>query len=362
MKIFGNRKLALFVAISLLLSALPFSEPAYVVHATEAVAESSMVNTYVVNEDYNSKAGSGLADTAENGYTWTLAGETEEAVVVSKADAIGGDANDYCVRLPSTVNGEKNEYILRIDEAIALENSEYSESNLVVEVDVAFVGTMVGNAASFVLADNGGTNETLLQFNATNNAVSSTYADRWMRIYSGALSYVGPSIDKGVFGTLKMVVNRGGTSTSTSCSYYWNDQLVEETIYFQNTSQKSKAAASSFKKYNGKSIVEFDEFKIQVPKCDEGEDVAVFIDDLKIYTEGPAPTATPAEPTEAPTAAPTEAPTAAPTEAPAPTEDPADANRDYSVNEDFDDFEPSLLTCKMGIYLKGLLRGLSMIT
>ncbi|MBQ4259707.1 MAG: S-layer homology domain-containing protein [Lachnospiraceae bacterium] len=261
-------------------TAEPTAEPVLPPDETPTAEPTIPSGPSIVSENYDSKGGKTLVETATDGYTWTLSSETEEALVISKADAIGGDASDYCVKLPSS-----NSYVLRLAEAVALENSEYSESNLVVELDVAFVGTtMVGTSAIFELADQDGSSQ-FLKFNAENKAVSGTYADRWMRVHSTSLSYVGPTIDKGIFGTLKMVVNRGGSSADTSCSYYWNGQLVEETIYFNKTSQKSKAAASSFKKYNNVSAVEFDRFTIQVPQLDDGEDVAVYIDNLKIYTE-----------------------------------------------------------------------------
>ena len=265
----------------------PTAEPSAV--PTEAPTQAPPVdpnatpNPYKVNENYDTKGGSALTATAEEGYSWTLSEGAQDAVVVSKAEAVPGAGDtDYCVKLPATEG--TNTYTLQLEEAIALENAALSNSNLVIELDVAIVGTtMVDKAMTIKLAEKGGSQ--LLRLDAMNKTVGGTAADRWMRIHSGRLSYVGPSIDKGGFGTLKIVVNQGGTSSSTSCSYYWNNQLVEETIYFNNNKELTKSASTSFKKYNNGSVTAFDMLTIEMPQLDAGEDIAVYIDNLKIYTQ-----------------------------------------------------------------------------
>ena len=81
-------------------------------------------------------------------------------------------------------------------------------------------------------------------------------------------SFVGATLTRGAFGTLKFVINRG--IDEARYSYYWNGQPGE---------------ANSFTKYPSGTATEFDGIRFYVNKRAAGEDFAIYIDNLKVYTQ-----------------------------------------------------------------------------
>ena len=338
-------------------TAAPTPAPTAVPGATPTVAPTAApeetTEPYHVNLNFDDIAlGTKVSSfTAGDVYFWNTAGRVGNGRVVAKTQAVAdANASDRCLILTSgTLPGY---YVLRLSEPIYLGEEAFKDSNLVVELDVAIIGTDASKSpmAWFYFGQNP-TNDYVNQL-TTFYLEHNNGADQWVRIddlnteddTATTNRYVGPTVERGKFTTLKLVVNRG--NGSNTCSYYWDGQLVETSTY-----NGAPFDESSFNKDSNWDGIEFSELKIGISKQLSTSDPEIYIDNIKIYTEAVStvmpttePTAEPTtEPTAEPTAAPTVAPTAEPTTEPvlppdgAPTATPNVASPVYSVNEDFND-------------------------
>lgn len=257
---------------------VPTTVPTVAPTAAPTAAPNATASPYIVEENYDSKSGSALGDTASTGYTWQLIGSTTGATVVPKSDVVAGAGGaDYCVKLPGSAS-KNNAYILKLDSAISLGSEALAGSNLIIETDVAFSGTTANETAvSFYCGKfsvDTGANR-ILRLDVQN--------DQWVRYHSSKMRYRGPSIARDAFSNLKIVINRG--TEAKCCSYYWNGQLVATSSFYLNGTYNSDVDESSFTKYSSCAATEFDEFRIAVTKLKAAEeDFAIYLDNLKIYT------------------------------------------------------------------------------
>ncbi|MBQ4259988.1 MAG: S-layer homology domain-containing protein [Lachnospiraceae bacterium] len=291
--------------------AIPLTTPAPTEAPQVTMAPPSAESSVVADLDFDFVLEGTLVQALEAGenYTWATAGRVGGAKVVTKSSLIpDANAEDNCIVLTSasTTGGI---YMIQLKEGkeIPLGYETLDNSDLVVEMDVAVIGTETSKSpiAKFYFGarDLNPVENQLLKLSIDRG--SNT--DQWVRMDGGevgsefetGVAHVGTTLERGRFAKLKVVVNRG---TDEKCMrYYWDGQLVESSL-----TKDSQWLANSF-----------GEIRIAIPRQPEEDDVRVYVDNIKVYTQESAPV-----PTEAPTTTPeaTAEPTATPTPTVAPTE------------------------------------------
>ncbi len=240
-------------------SAQPTAEPT--AEPTELPAD------LVINENYNSYAvDSLLVNTGATGYSWTFspAAAQQAAVIVAKNTInASADANDYCVKMPCSTASDYY-FALQIseEEAYALGNTAPAGSNLVIEMDVALAGIgskPAGYKFYYSQLLSGGTQSVarflMTDTNMARHVSSAVLNDEGVR----------PAVTKGEFANFKVVIDR----QSKKYSYYWNGNLVESTGLGCIHSGTPEIG-----------MIQFQAFKEA-----EEQDIALYIDNLKVYVE-----------------------------------------------------------------------------
>ena len=323
---------------------LPTIAPTIDPNATPAPTEAP--KSYI-NENYNTKvAGTGVRYTNDAAvYTWAgTTGAKKHIIVASKSEAFTGvDANDMCLKYPFSASEYAGRLVLNSD----IPYIGGSNREIIVEMDLAIAGNDIketGYQISFMNLEGG----LIGRFLLTEDRLKRYTA---MEEVSETL---GADFSKGSFITLKFVIHQG----TGNYKYYLGGELIE----------------SGLSAIGGDEINGFGRIQIynQTETLSEGQttkDVALYMDNLKVYVqestaeESPAPGVEPtmaptsepsvepgvtptseptAEPTSEPTAAPTEAPTEAPVVEPtaAPTEvptvTPTETPGSLYVNQNYD--------------------------
>ena len=174
----GKKKhgLSLLLALSLILSGIPFPGNVQTVSATEANSELGI--TYYVNEDfedYDVDATLVSLET-EDAYSWTVTGTTACSTIMAKSSITGNESDSADKVLWLGSSSKAAYYRLDLTDAIELENADLSDSNLVIEMDVALKGEGIdAEAADFELRNLNSTS--FLRFDILNDVMSRRLSD-----------------------------------------------------------------------------------------------------------------------------------------------------------------------------------------
>ncbi len=236
---------------------------------------------YPVYETYDSYPETTmLKDTATQDYAWAMTSgfDTAGAVVPKSAVFAGADATDMCVKLPYSTARDVS-YLLNLtrENAFPLGDQAINDKKLVVELDVAIAGTGTkanGYRLFFSRANEGGSHS------VGRFIVGETDLARYLD--SSTLNDAGdrPALTKGQFTTIKLVIDQ----TTKKFDYYVDGQPVETGVSPVHS-----------------SVPDLGTIQIQALKETAETDVALYIDNLKVYLaeeggEGPAaPTPRPTE-------------------------------------------------------------------
>ncbi len=237
---------------------------------------------YPVFETYDSYAeNTMLKDTATQDYTWNItSGYEETGKVVPKSSAFAEAApEDMCLQIPFSTAKDVNYYLnLTAENAFPLGTAALNDKDLVVEMDVAITGT--GTKANGYKIHLNRTYETGTH-SVGRFVVGETDFARYLS--SSTLNDVGdrPALTKGQFSTLKFVINQ----SEKTYDYYVDGQLVETGV----------APLHS-------SVPNFGTIMFSALKETSAQDVAMYVDNLKVYLGEPG--VSPATPTPKPTAGP----------------------------------------------------------
>ncbi|MBQ4259960.1 MAG: PT domain-containing protein, partial [Lachnospiraceae bacterium] len=316
---FSKKKpgLALLLALSIVLTGIPFPGNVNVVNATEVETETSSTSTSeatvdvdIMSTDFNDATlGASLASLS--GTNWTggcnEGNYTGYSKVVAKntiSEFSSADANDYCIEftpLTSTVRAlDMNFSIVLNDDVKPTTGAAVTENQyVVVEMDLAVTGSDT-KANGFGINLNGGartSNPSYLRLLMDDDSIGTSLTSS-------------TSAAEGGFGHLKAVINR----ETEAVTWFWNGALIA-----------SDAAAN-----HGSDVTNFGHirFQIKYETSDlETTDSRLYVDNVKVYLSD-----VDQKPTPEPTAEPTPDPTAEPTATPAPTYTP------YVIDTTFDEY------------------------
>ncbi len=298
---FGSKKMrrwCLLLALSLVLSGIPFPSNVSQVQAAELTQEVSTVESevvtvnpvtnnaatasgYVINETYNGYTpGTLFKDTS--GADWTASGSNSynsQAKTVLRtvvdADAV---ANDYCMEFTPDISADRTFTItLSAEAALPFGASVTSDRYLVVEMDMAIKGETPKTNGYRVMLSSGTTyGGSSYNTSAARFMLYEDYISHHLATSSVADKQVNSDATNGEFGHLKVVIDR----KLNQYNYFWNDYLVARGM---STLWPDTPSFETIK------------FAILADKTVTETDSRFYVDNLQVYmlSDNPVPTPSP---------------------------------------------------------------------
>ncbi|MBQ4259992.1 MAG: S-layer homology domain-containing protein, partial [Lachnospiraceae bacterium] len=286
------RKLSLLLALSLVLTGIPFSGNARIVHATEsATGEQTPVaalttgdSAYVIDENYNGYTeGTLFSGTHGENYTTSCSAGYSSTARVVKRNLIDktAESDDYCMEFMPAFDGSTDKlfYVNLVETAMfSLGETVTEDRYVVLEVDMATAGTATKeNGYKLFLNRHSGESHSIARF-----VLYDDYITRHTSSSNIAPQKENGLANKGEFGHLKVVVDR----QTYTYSYYWNNILVERDISGLWTTTQVPTLARFL-------------FYIPAEVTAEDTDNKLYVDNMQLYALDESPV-----PTPAPTASP----------------------------------------------------------
>ena len=329
----SKNKLALLLALSLVLSGIPFPGNAQVAYATEAEGEattSSETSEPTLNpltfEGY--ELGQKVVDTSGNGFSWFVPSADKDAasaaIVVDRKliDSTAADG-DYCLaidmsRLAKDSGVDRGAFQLMTDVSddlgITYSSTDAPTKNIVIEMDIAIGGEEEFSAGTsyFIQAGHPGNGSGMMK-NANAGMVLNVNHEKLINNITrngnidATTSNGVTALTKNEFVHIKYVIpNVMAGTTIGNTKYYVNGDCLTESGSINR----------------GATVPHIYGLGFDIPVSELGKDIKLYLDNIKLYAEDIV--ATP-EPTAEPTEEPTPEPTAEPTATPEPTPDPTAA-------------------------------------